>query len=373
MNNIGHAWYKKGDNHQALCWFDSALAVQQQEPALEDQMANTINNKGVLLMANAQWKPALIAFQHSVEIMTRLEYHDELASILGNMGLIKDQLGEYEAALDLYRRVGEAQKAAGIHNYHSCVADNLMNMAFVYMNQARWKEALQTLHKVKEIRERILPVSHVDMGRTWFTMGLVLRSQEHLEEAHEHMRRALVIYEQSLERGHPHIANAYNSMGNIKSVQGHFENALPLYERAKEQFQQFYDTEEHPDIARVFNNMGQAYRLLGNFSEACKYLNKALDLRQITLGSQHPDTATTWVNLALAYRAHGDLNTALGYANRGLSIRRSKLRPEHEDLKETEEFVVQLEQEIFRLQQQPVNVVAGPGFSTGSSSALLNS
>ncbi|CAF3012380.1 unnamed protein product [Rotaria sp. Silwood2] len=50
MNNIGHAWYQKGDYQRALQWFDSALALQQQEPALPYHIAMTMNNKGVLLM-----------------------------------------------------------------------------------------------------------------------------------------------------------------------------------------------------------------------------------------------------------------------------------------------------------------------------------
>jgi tetratricopeptide (TPR) repeat protein len=352
MNQIGHAWYTKGENDRALQWFDSALAVQQQGPELTYHIAMTMNNKGVLLMMAGKWQLAFTAFEHAANITSRLNFHDDLASTLGNMGAIKDQIGEYDAALNLYRRAGEALQAAGIHNDHPSVAENEMKIAFVYVNQARWTDALDTLYKVKEIRERILPASHVDMGRTWFTMGLVLRHQGRYDGALEHMKRALTIYEHAYSYGHPHIANTYNSMANLKAVQDQYAEALPFFEQAKEKFRQFYGTDEHPDIARVLNNMGQAHRHLGHLSEALDYLNKALHMRQVTLGLNHPDTATTWVNLSLAYRAKGDLKIALQYAQRGLSIRRDKLQPEHEDLIETEDFVVQLEQEILALDQK---------------------
>jgi tetratricopeptide (TPR) repeat protein len=352
MNRIGHAWYTKGDYERALQWFDSALAVQQQEPELTYHIAMTMSNKGVLLMMAAQWQPAFTAFEYAADITSRLNFHDELASALGNMGAIKDQIGEYEAALKLYRRAGEALQAAGIHDNHLSVAENEMKIAFVYINQAQWKDALDTLYKVKEIRECILPASHADMGRTWFTIGLVLRSQQRYDEALEHMKRALTIYERAYSYGHPHIANTYNSMANLEAVQGQYAQALPLYEQAKENFRKFYGTDEHPDIACVLNNMGQAHRHLNHLREALDYLDKALHMRQVTLGFNHPDTATTWVNLSLAYRAKGDLKIALQYAQRGLSIRRDKLQPDHQDLIETENFVVQLEQEILALDQR---------------------
>ncbi|CAF5043140.1 unnamed protein product, partial [Rotaria sp. Silwood1] len=352
MNHIGHAWHNKGDYDRALQWFNSALAIQQQEPELTYHMAMTMNNKGVLLMMAGKWQLAFTAFEHAADITSRLSFYDDLASAFGNMGAIKDQIGEYEEALNLYRRAGEALQAAGIHKDHPSVAENEMKIAFVYMNQARWNDALDTLYKVRDIRERILPASHADMGRTWFTIGLVLRNQQRYDDALEHMKRALAIYERAYSYEHPNIANTYNSMANLKAIQDQYAEALPFYEQAKEKFRQFYGTNEHPDIARVLNNMGQAHRHLGHLSEALDYFGKALHMREVTLGANHPDTATTLVNLSLAYRVIGDLKSALEYAQHGLNIRRDKLQPEHEDLIETENFVVQLKQEILALDQE---------------------
>ncbi|CAF4596095.1 unnamed protein product [Rotaria sp. Silwood2] len=352
MNNIGHAWYKKGDYHHALQWFDSAIDLQGQEPELTYNMAASVSNKGVLFMMDGKWQPALFAFENAAKIMAGFKMNEELANVLSNMGAIKAQLGEYEAALNLYQRTSEALRAADVPDDHLSVAENEMKIAFVYIHQAKWKDALETLHKVKEIRERILPASHVDMGRTWFTIGLVLRSQQHYNEALQYMKRALTIYERSYSGGHPQIANTYNSMANLKAVQGQYVEALHFYEQAKEQFRQFYGNDKHFDIARVLNNMGEAHRFLGHLSEAFDYLNKALHMRQITLGVSHPDTATTWINLSLAYQAKGDLKIALECAQCGLNIRRDKLQPEHEDLIETEHLVTKLEQMVLALGQQ---------------------
>ena len=346
MNHIGHAWLYKGDYQRALHWFDSALDIQQQDPILIRQIANTINNKGVLYMMNAKHTLAFDAFQQAVDIFSQSDNYEGLAAAFENMGTIKNQVGGYEEALEFYRRADEAMRLAHIHDRHPMVAENKMNIAFVYVNQAQWQDALNVLNEVKDIRQTILPPSHIDMGRTWFMIGIVLRNQKHYQEAFEHFQRALAIYTKSYTSEHRYIADVYNSMANLKSVQDQFDEALPLYEQAKEHFRKCHRTDEHHDIARVLNNMGQAHRHLGNLPEAINYLEKALYMREKTLGTDHPDTATTWVNLGLAHKAGNDLKTALACAQQGLIIRRNKLRPDHVDLKETEEFVAELEQEI---------------------------
>ncbi|CAF1404476.1 unnamed protein product [Adineta ricciae] len=325
MNHIGHAWFYRGDYQRALHWFDSALDVQQQDPKLISQIANTINNKGVLYMMNAEHTLAFDAFEQAVDIYSQSDNYEGLATTFGNMGTIKDQMGEYEEALQLYRRVDEAMRLAHIHDRHPMVAENKMKIAFVYVNQAQWQDALNILNEVKDIRQTILPPSHVDMGRTWFIIGIVLRNQNRYQEAFEHFQRALAIYTNSYTSEHRYIADVYNSMANLKSVQDQFNEALPLYEQAKEHFRKCHGTDEHHDIARVLNNMGQAHRHLGNLSEAINYLEEALHMRKKTLGIEHPDTATTWVNLGLAHKANNDLKTALACAQQGLIIRRNRL------------------------------------------------
>ncbi|CAF1488082.1 unnamed protein product [Adineta ricciae] len=346
MNNIGHAWYYKGDYQRALHWFDSALDTQQQDPKLISQIANTINNKGVLYMMNAEHTLAFDAFEQAVDIYSQSDNYEGLAAAFENVGTIKDQIGEYEEALELYRRADEAMRLAHIHDRHPMIAENKMKTAIVYVKQAQWEDALNVLNEVKDIRQTILPPAHVDLGRTWFMIGIVLRNQQRYQEAFEHFQRALAIYMKSYTSEHRYIADVYNSMANLKSVQDQFNEALPLYEQAKEHFQKCHRTDEHHDIARVLNNMGQAHRHLGNLSEAINYLEKALHMRQKTVGIEHPDTATTWANLGLAHKANNDLKTALACVQQGLIIRRSRLRPSHEDLQATEEFVAELEQEI---------------------------
>ncbi|CAF2910007.1 unnamed protein product [Rotaria sp. Silwood2] len=346
MNNIGHAWKNKGDFDQALQWFDLAVDIQNQESQPIYTMLASMTNRGVIFMLQGKYELALNAYQQVLDIANQYQINGHLSHIYANMGSIKDMLGEYEEAIILHQKAGDALRTEGVHDGHPSMAENLLNIAFIYLNQARWNEAIKLLEEAKTIYEHILPSTHPDIARTIFSIGIALRSKRCYDEAFECMARALKIYEQAYDHEHAHIANTYNSMANINSVQNRFDQALPLYTKAYEQFRKLYGTDEHADIGRVLNNIGQVYRKLEDFPPALDYLQRALHIRQITLGVNHPDTATTLVNLSLVYYAQGNLSTALDYAKRGLIIRRNKLPVDNEDIQETEDFVAQLEQKI---------------------------
>ena len=346
LSNLGRAWYAKGNFTKAMEYSDAALDLNQTEPRVEDQIAISISNKAVMLMENGQYEIACNEFEKAINMTINSENSDRVSYILQNMGTIKSILGDYDEALRIFEQTGRAMLEKGLHDSHPDIANNKMNIAHVYMNQARWTDAEKTLDEVKAIYEHILPRTHQDIGRVLFSIGVVLRSQGKFDAGFEYLRQALNVYEKAYEQLHPHIADTYNSMANIKCVQNQFEDALPLYQKAYEQFRQLYGTDNNANIGRVINNMGQAYRKLNRLPEALDHLERALLIRQTTLGVNHPDTATTLVNISLVHKTQGDIRTALHYAKQGLTIRREKLPVTNEDLIETEELVAQLENEI---------------------------
>ena len=138
-----------------------------------------------------------------------------------------------------------------------------------------------------------MPGAHYDKGRVLFCLGVVLRSEGKFDEALEHFKRSINVYEKVCGQLHSHIADAYNSMANVQSVQEKYEDALVFYQKAYEQFQQLYQTDNNANVGRVINNIGQVYRKLDRFEAEFEHLEKALIIRQNTLGCTHPDVATT--------------------------------------------------------------------------------
>ncbi|WP_052402549.1 tetratricopeptide repeat protein [Muricoccus aerilatus] len=88
---------------------------------------------------------------------------------------------------------------------------------------------------------------------------------------------------------------------------------------------------EHPDTAMSLNNLALVLREQGDLAGARPLFERALLIRENALGPEHPDTAMSLNNLALLLRGQGDLAGARPLFERALEIRKRVLGPEHPD------------------------------------------
>ena len=78
------------------------------------------------------------------------------------------------------------------------------------------------------------------------------------------------------------------------------------------------------NLANVLCNQG--------VKQAKEHHERALAIRQQTLGPQHPDVASSYNNLATVLYKQGDLKQAKEYHERALAIRQQTLGPQHPDV-----------------------------------------
>jgi tetratricopeptide (TPR) repeat protein len=86
---------------------------------------------------------------------------------------------------------------------------------------------------------------------------------------------------------------------------------------------------EHPDVATSLNNLAELYRTKGDYAKAEPLLQRALAIWEKALGPEHPDVANSLNNFALLYYAKGDHAKAEPLFQRALAIREKSLGPEH--------------------------------------------
>ena len=112
--------------------------------------------------------------------------------------------------------------------------------------------------------------------------------------------------------------------------QGDFAAARPLYERALAIREKTLGP-EHPDTATSLNNLAGLLSDQGDLAAARPLYERALAIREKVLGPEHPDTATSLNNLAGLLSDQGDLAGARPLFERALAIREKALGPEHPD------------------------------------------
>ena len=89
---------------------------------------------------------------------------------------------------------------------------------------------------------------------------------------------------------------------------------------------------DHPEVALILNNLGLMLKSQGAFTEARPLLERALAIRERALGKAHPYVATSLNNLATLLRALGKHAEARPLYERALEILEKTLGSDHPDV-----------------------------------------
>ena len=89
---------------------------------------------------------------------------------------------------------------------------------------------------------------------------------------------------------------------------------------------------EHPDVAALLNNLASSYRAQGKHAEAELLYQRALHIREQSQESESSDVAYPLTNLATLYLEQGKYTEAEPLYQRALRIREQSQGPEHPDV-----------------------------------------
>lgn len=233
------------------------------------------------------------------------------------------------------------------------------NEGYVYYNMGRFSEAKLSLDTAYMIRQKLLSINHVDLGRTQMMFGLVLAQQGKFEQAEDWLRTCISIAENSgniqlAAYSRENLSLVYDGLRQYrKSLKNHEEalefgkkygdtkegtaqtllnigiawrqiarqeNKPELYPNAWKYYQMALDSLSDTSIIRfeVFNAMGVTYQEQGDFPQAKAMFEKILNLQKKEFGRENEKTAQTWYNLANIARSNKQYPEALLYNDSSL-------------------------------------------------------
>jgi tetratricopeptide (TPR) repeat protein len=126
-------------------------------------------------------------------------------------------------------------------------------------------------------------------------------------------------------------ARLLNQAGCYLHQRARFSEAKPLLQRALVIKEKTLGP-DHPSVADSLNNLAALYEDQGKYAEAELLYQRALAIREKALGPDHPDVASSLNNLGSLYRAQGEDAQADPLYQRALAIRERALGPEHPDV-----------------------------------------
>ena len=138
---------------------------------------------------------------------------------------------------------------------------------------------------------------------------------DELGEPDDGLRRARSLTQQGLVFAH---------RGAYDEAQARFERALAIREKTL--------GPGHPEVAFAFMNLGNVSFHRGAYDEARARFARALEIQVEALGPGHPDVAATHNNLGAAFERLGAYDEARALHERALAIQEAALGPEHPEL-----------------------------------------
>jgi CHAT domain-containing protein/tetratricopeptide (TPR) repeat protein len=234
--------------------------------------------------------------------------------------------GKYGEALTTIERAVEIREKL-LGPEHRETVNALHNLATICFHTGDYARAESLHRRVLSIREKLLGPEDVEVATSLNNLSLVYLETEQYSKAEPLIHRALAIKEKVLGPEHLSLASTLINLGIINQKRGDYASAEPFYQRAlairKKEL-----GEENPEVAAVLDNLGLLYSELGDYAKAAPLHQKALAIFEAALGAEHPEVAIAVTNLALCYRDLGELNKAEQLHQRALAINEKLQGPE---------------------------------------------
>ncbi len=240
----------------------------------------------------------------------RAELHSHRGTIFIEQARYAEAVAELRRSLELRRKIFSPA--------HRSLAISHGNLAISLNGAGRYEEAFGHFQQSLSIFERAYGQRHPDVGTALLNLGEALAQKGQYREAQAACERALSIHEAVYGAGNVGVVEALDNLSEALLQQGRFEEASRHARRAiaiREKVQS-----DNPNLIRVLDTLGRALRVGGDVAAARSRFRQALDLAERDLGREHPLVAESLSGLGACAQDRGDLAAALRFHRRALAI-----------------------------------------------------
>ena len=303
IKGIGNFW-REG------YWSDVKEVLEESLEFFEDEetRADIYHCMGMIVDQLSEWDKAINYYHKSLEIKERIGNIYGMARTYGALGIIYGENGEWDKAIDYYQKSLEINE-----NFEDLmgIARICSNLGLVYFRKGEWDKAIDYYQKSLEIKERTEDIH--GMAATYGNLGFLYSHKGEWDTAIDYYQKILKIFE---ETGNIHgTVTTYSNLGLVYANKGEWDRAIDYCKKSlgiKEKM------EDIRGMALTYSNLGLVYTNKGEWDTAIDYYQKVLEIFE-KIGDMR-GLAVTWGNLAEAHCGKDDIDTALEYCNNSFEI-----------------------------------------------------
>lgn len=309
-----------------ICLSQTHSKTDSLEKLLEAPQLDTVRvyilNQLSLEYISINTEKSLQYSKQALSLSTDINFIQGIASSLNNMGTVYQRKGDYNKALNYYRRTLEkykklfeqAQRSGNpdaIARSKKGIASGLGNIGEIHRLQGNYAQAIDPLFKSlkmrKELGDKKGIISSLD------NIGAVFWTQGNYKAAREYFSCSL---KRSEELGNSEgTAASLTHIGHIYTNESEYVKALDYFQQALKLYQQIGNKNK---IAKSLINIGRIYGLKGNLEKAKYYFSQSLEIAKEL--NDKESVLYSLNNIGAIYRDKSDYAQALRYAKRSLII-----------------------------------------------------
>jgi eukaryotic-like serine/threonine-protein kinase len=214
---------------------------------------------------------------------------------------------------NLYERLGKPHRADSL--LHSAlvlrekiygpessqVADSLVAIGQLRIDQARLDEAGPLIRQGLEMSKRTLPAGDLSIAKATAALGRLLEERGKYGEAIQVLDGAVKQMSRSGKET-PELSSALSELANTHFYAGHYDESNALNQRVLEMDRRLYGN-RHPSVANDLFNLGAIQFQWGRYSQAEKFYRQGLEIDRDWYGNDSTNTAAdlTMLGRALVY------------------------------------------------------------------------
>jgi tetratricopeptide (TPR) repeat protein len=271
---------------------------------------------GIIAQQRGNYDQALDWYRQALAIKEELGDRAGMASSYGQLGIIAQQRGDYEKALGYYRQALPMFEELGDR---AGMATSYHQLGIIAYLRDDYEKALDWYRQALAIREEL--GDRPGMASSYHQLGMLVEQQGDYEKALDWYRQALAIREELGDR--PGIAGSYHQLGNVAYLRGDYEKALDWYRQAVAIFEELGD---RADMATSYHQLGMVAQRRRDYDQALGYYRSALAIFE-ELGN-HADMADTISQVGALLTETGNPKDGLSWTLRSLGIRAELRLPE---------------------------------------------
>jgi len=295
----------------------------------EDKKASLLGNLGHIKNEQGDYIAATMLYQKELEILKKIlpRYHPRMIHAYNNCGLLAMSLGEYTKALSVFQITLNFQRII-LPPDHIDVAYCHIHLGDAYDEMNDYPKALMAYETALEIYQKTLPVNHPDISSTYNRIAAIYNKMGEYTQALSVHQKVLEIRQKTLPPDHPSLSDSYSSISSLYYAMGEYSKALSNLETSVTILKKTHSS-NHPDLAVCYCSMGSVYDNMGEHLKALSFYEKALQIQQETLPDDHPNLANVYNAMGSVYNYMGEWSKALLFCEKALAIYQKSLPSDH--------------------------------------------